>query len=101
VNLSLYVWRQPGPTAGGSIVRYGASDVVPEMSFLEVLDVMNERLIERGEEPIAFESDCREGICGSCGLMIDGVAHGPWRGAAVCQLHMRAYRDGDVIHVEP
>ncbi|WP_441291901.1 succinate dehydrogenase/fumarate reductase iron-sulfur subunit [Sorangium sp. KYC3313] len=70
-------------------------------ALLEVLDVVNERLIEHGEDPIAFESDCREGICGSCGLMIDGVAHGPWSGAAVCQLHMRAYRDGDVIYVEP
>jgi succinate dehydrogenase / fumarate reductase iron-sulfur subunit len=101
MKVTLYVWRQPGPSAEGRLVRYEASDVEPDMSFLEVLDVVNERLTDRGEEPIAFESDCREGICGSCGLMIDGVAHGPWPGTAVCQLHMRAYRDGDVIHVEP
>jgi succinate dehydrogenase / fumarate reductase iron-sulfur subunit len=83
------------------MVRYDAADISPDMSFLEMLDVVNERLVEAGEEPIAFDHDCREGICGSCGLMINGVAHGPNRGTATCQLHMRSFRDGEVIHVEP
>jgi succinate dehydrogenase / fumarate reductase iron-sulfur subunit len=83
------------------MVRYDAPDISPDMSFLEMLDVVNERLTERGEEPIAFDHDCREGICGSCSLMINGVAHGPNRGTATCQLHMRSFRDGDSITVEP
>jgi succinate dehydrogenase / fumarate reductase iron-sulfur subunit len=83
------------------MVRYEAPDISPDMSFLEMLDVVNERLMERGEEPIAFDHDCREGICGSCSLMINGVAHGPNRGTATCQLHMRSFRDGDSITVEP
>jgi len=101
VNLTLHVWRQPGPGAAGRMVRYDAADITPDMSFLEMLDVVNERLVERGEEPIAFDHDCREGICGSCSLMIDGVAHGPNRGTATCQLHMRSFRDGASIYVEP
>ena len=101
MNLTLHVWRQPGPGSPGRMVRYEAPDISPDMSFLEMLDVVNERLIERGELPIAFDHDCREGICGSCSLMINGVAHGPNRGTATCQLHMRSFRDGDQIHVEP
>jgi succinate dehydrogenase / fumarate reductase, iron-sulfur subunit len=101
MNLTLHIWRQAGPDAAGRMERYDATDISPHMSFLEMLDVMNERLMERGEEPIAFDHDCREGICGSCGLMINGVAHGPSRGTATCQLHMRSFRDGDVIRIEP
>jgi succinate dehydrogenase / fumarate reductase iron-sulfur subunit len=101
MNVTLHVWRQPGPDTPGKMVRYDAPDISPDMSFLEMLDVVNERLIERGELPIAFDHDCREGICGSCSLMINGVAHGPNRGTATCQLHMRSFRDGDEIHVEP
>jgi len=81
--------------------RYDARDIAPEMSFLEMLDVVNEGLIERGAAPIAFDHDCREGICGACGLMINGVAHGPTRGTATCQLHMRTFKDGDTIYIEP
>jgi succinate dehydrogenase / fumarate reductase, iron-sulfur subunit len=88
MHLRLRVWRQPGPRAPGRLVPYDASDLSPEMSFLEMLDVLNERLISKGEVPIAFDHDCREGICGSCGLMINGVAHGPMRGSATCQLHL-------------
>jgi succinate dehydrogenase / fumarate reductase iron-sulfur subunit len=83
------------------MVRYEARDISPEMSFLEMLDVVNEGLIEQGQEPIAFDHDCREGICGSCGLMINGVAHGPMKGTATCQLHMRSFKDGDRITIEP
>jgi succinate dehydrogenase / fumarate reductase, iron-sulfur subunit len=101
MNLTLHVWRQPGPDAPGRMVRYQAADISSEMSFLEMLDVVNERLMETGEVPIAFDHDCREGICGSCSLMINGVAHGPERGTAACQLHMRSFRDGQEIHVEP
>ncbi|MFL5579693.1 MAG: succinate dehydrogenase/fumarate reductase iron-sulfur subunit [Gemmatimonadaceae bacterium] len=101
MNLTLHVWRQAGPDAPGRMVRYDATDVSPDMSFLEMLDVVNERLQERDEEPIAFDHDCREGICGSCSLMINGVAHGPMKGTATCQLHMRSFRDGDVLYVEP
>jgi succinate dehydrogenase iron-sulfur subunit len=101
MNLTLHVWRQSGPGAPGRMVTYQAADISPDMSFLEMLDVVNERLTEQGEAPIAFDHDCREGICGSCSLMINGVAHGPNRGTATCQLHMRSFRDGDAIHVEP
>jgi len=101
VNVTLKVWRQPGPGAPGRMVAYEARDISPDASFLEMLDVLNERLVERGEIPIAFDHDCREGICGSCGVMINGVAHGPMKGTATCQLHMRSFRDGDVIVVEP
>jgi succinate dehydrogenase / fumarate reductase iron-sulfur subunit len=101
VNVILHVWRQAGPSAPGRMARYEASDISPDMSFLEMLDVVNERLMEIGETPIAFDHDCREGICGSCSLMINGVAHGPNHGTATCQLHMRSFKDGDEIHVEP
>jgi succinate dehydrogenase / fumarate reductase iron-sulfur subunit len=101
VKITLHVWRQAAEQAAGRFVTYPADDISPDASFLEMLDVVNERLAERGEEPIAFSHDCREGICGSCALMIDGVAHGPERGAAVCQLHMRSFKDGDAIYVEP
>lgn len=101
MKLTLKVWRQDGPDAPGRFETYEAPDVKEEMSFLEMLDVVNERLVEEGREPITFDSDCREGICGTCGVMIDGKAHGPWKGTATCQLHMRAFRDGDVITIEP
>jgi succinate dehydrogenase / fumarate reductase iron-sulfur subunit len=101
MRLKLQIWRQSGPRAEGRFVGYEMGDVSPDMSFLEVLDVLNERLISRGEEPVAFDSDCREGICGMCGVMINGMAHGPERETATCQLHMRKFRDGDEITVEP
>ena len=101
MKLTLHVWRQAGPREAGRLVTYDVPDASPEMSFLEMLDVVNERLMERGEEPIAFDHDCREGICGSCSLMINGVPHGPRRGTASCQLHMRTFTDGDHIWVEP
>jgi succinate dehydrogenase iron-sulfur subunit len=101
MRLTLVVWRQQGPTTPGRFVTYTATDVTPEMSFLEMLDVVNEELITKGEMPIAFDHDCREGICGSCGVMINGVAHGPMKGTATCQLHMRSFKDGDTIQIEP
>jgi len=101
MNLTLYVWRQPKATANGKMVRYEAREITPDMSFLEMLDVVNWKLIDKGEEPIAFDHDCREGICGSCGMMINGIAHGPRRATAACQLHMRHFKDGDTIHIEP
>ena len=101
MKLTLHVWRQAGPAAPGKLETYQATDVSPDMSFLEMLDVVNEGLILRGEDPIAFEHDCREGICGSCGFVISGVAHGPQRGTTVCQLHLRHFHDGDVLYLEP
>jgi succinate dehydrogenase / fumarate reductase iron-sulfur subunit len=101
MNLRLKVWRQAGPSEEGRMVEYDAPDISPDMSFLEMLDVVNERLTEAGEDPIAFDHDCREGICGSCSLMINGAAHGPMKGTATCQLHMRSFKDGDVIVIEP
>jgi len=101
MNLELHIWRQKERTSAGRFVTYRLDDVHEHMSFLEMLDVLNQRLIERGEDPVAFEHDCREGICGSCGMVINGVAHGPDRGTTVCQLHMRRFRDGDVLYVEP
>jgi succinate dehydrogenase / fumarate reductase, iron-sulfur subunit len=101
MNLTLTVWRQKSASAPGRFASYEARDVSPDMSFLEMLDVVNEGLIGRGEEPIAFEHDCREGICGTCGFMINGVAHGPKRGTTVCQLHMRSFRDGVHLTLEP
>src|ERR1041385_3506323 len=97
MHVTLNVWRQAGPDAPGAMQRYETDDVTPDMSFLEMLDVVNESLISRGEQPIAFDHDCREGICGSCGMMIDGVAHGPTKGTATCQLHMRSFPDGATI----
>ena len=101
LNLTLKVWRQNGPDDRGRFETYQADDIHNGASFLEMLDVVNENLINDGREPIEFESDCREGICGTCDLMIDGRAHGPERGTATCQLHMRKYNDGDTIVIEP
>jgi succinate dehydrogenase / fumarate reductase, iron-sulfur subunit len=101
MDLTLRIWRQTGPNAPGQFETHRVEDIDPDMSFLEMLDVLNERLIAAGREPVAFDSDCREGICGSCGLMINGVPHGPQRGTATCQLHMRHYHHGDTITVEP
>jgi len=101
MRIKLRVWRQAGPTAEGRLEDHQLDDVSPDMSFLEMLDVLNERLIKQGQEPVDFDSDCREGICGSCGLMIDGRAHGPLPGTTTCQLHMRTYADGDTIVIEP
>jgi succinate dehydrogenase / fumarate reductase iron-sulfur subunit len=101
MNLKLLVWRQSGPDREGRMVPYAADDISPDMSFLEMLDVVNERLIRAGEDPIAFDSDCREGICGMCSLVVNGVPHGPDRATTVCQLHMRRFKDGDTITVEP
>lgn len=101
MNLKLLVWRQNNGKDKGKMVQYLANDISPDMSFLEMLDVVNEEIIKSGGEPIVFEHDCREGICGSCGLMINGVAHGPDEGTACCQLHMRSFNDGDEIVIEP
>src|SRR3954462_1097090 len=101
LNLTLNVWRQASADGEGKLVSYDVPDINEDMSFLEMLDILNDRLLAQGEEPIAFEHDCREGICGSCGMMINGQAHGSQRGTAACQLHMRKFNDGDVITVEP
>ncbi len=101
MRLVLHIWRQKNAHDKGRMVRYEAPDVSEHMSFLEMLDVLNERLIEQGEDPVAFDHDCREGICGMCGFMINGVAHGPLRGTTVCQLHMRHFKDGDELWLEP
>jgi len=101
MNLTLKVWRQKGPNDPGRMETYPMSEVSPDMSFLEMLDVLNEGLMGRGEEPIAFDHDCREGICGMCSLVLNGQAHGPDAGTTVCQLHMRRFKDGDTIHIEP
>ena len=101
MNLKLNVWRQAGPKAPGAMQTYQATNVSPDMSFLEMLDVVNEGLTAKGEQPIAFDHDCREGICGSCSMMINGQAHGPWKATTTCQLHMRAFKDGDELTIEP
>jgi succinate dehydrogenase / fumarate reductase iron-sulfur subunit len=101
MDLTLHVWRQKSRDAAGAFVEYKATGISPDASFLEMLDVVNEGLIDQGEEPIHFEHDCREGICGSCGMMINGNAHGPLGGTATCQLHMRHFKDGDDVWVEP
>jgi succinate dehydrogenase / fumarate reductase iron-sulfur subunit len=107
MKVTLHIWRQSksstaqDPRGDGRMVRYELDDVSEDMSFLEMLDILNEKLITEGEEPVAFDHDCREGICGSCGVVIDGVAHGPERGTTACQLHMRSFKDGAEIHVEP
>jgi succinate dehydrogenase / fumarate reductase iron-sulfur subunit len=101
VRLKLRIWRQAGPNASGRLVDYAADDVSPDMSFLEMLDVVNEGLVKKGEDSIAFDSDCREGICGMCSLVVNGIPHGPDRGTTVCQLHMRRFKDGDSITIEP
>ena len=100
LNLTLRIWRQPSADAQGRLVDYDVT-ASTEMSFLEMLDVLNEDLVKRGEDPVAFDSDCREGICGTCGMVIDGVAHGPRRATTVCQLHMREFADGQTITIEP
>ena len=101
MNLTLKIWRQKNASDKGKIVDYPMSDVSPDMSFLEMLDVLNQDLIEKGEEPVAFDHDCREGICGSCSLQINGEPHGPDRLVTTCQLHMRKFNDGDTIVIEP
>lgn len=101
MRLILHIWRQKSPSAPGKMMRYETADVNPDMSVLEMLDVVNEDLIQKGEEPIAFEHDCREGICGSCGFMINGVAHGPLPATTVCQLTMRHFKDGAELRIEP
>jgi succinate dehydrogenase / fumarate reductase iron-sulfur subunit len=101
MDLTLYVWRQKGPGEPGRLQQYEARDISPDMSFLEMLDVVNEGLIKAGQEPIAFDHDCREGICGMCSQVINGVAHGPVEKTTVCQLHMRHFKDGDSLYIEP
>ena len=101
MNLTLKVWRQKNTNAGGALETYQVNDVSPDMSFLEMFDVLNERLITEGKEPIAFDHDCREGICGMCSMYINGRPHGPKQGVTTCQLHMRSFKDGDTIVVEP
>jgi succinate dehydrogenase / fumarate reductase iron-sulfur subunit len=101
INLTLQVWRQESPSKKGKFVTYKVDDVSTEMSFLEMFDVLNEKLIQEGNDPIAFDHDCREGICGSCSMHINGRPHGPWHATTVCQLHMRAFKDGETVVVEP
>jgi len=101
MNLILYVWRQKNPDDTGRLVQYEAKDITTDMSFVEMLDVVNQELIKAGDEPIAFDSDCREGICGTCGQVVNGFAHGPKERTTVCQLHMRNFKDGDTIYIEP
>src|SRR5450432_2637782 len=101
MNLTLKVWRQKNKKDSGGFETYSVNDISSEMSFLEMFDVLNERLVSEGKEPIAFDHDCREGICGMCSMYINGRPHGPWPGTTTCQLHMRAFQDGDTIVVEP
>ena len=101
MNITLKVWRQNGPNDKGRMETYPVADVSPDMSFLEMMDVLNNRLITDGKDPVAFDHDCREGICGMCSMYINGEAHGPGRGITTCQLHMRSFKDGDTIYVEP
>ncbi|MCZ6821056.1 MAG: succinate dehydrogenase/fumarate reductase iron-sulfur subunit [Calditrichaeota bacterium] len=101
MTLNLRVWRQKNTNSKGHLIPYKLENVSQHMSFLEMLDILNENLVKEGDEPVEFDNDCREGICGMCSLVIDGRAHGPWRGAATCQVHMREYKDGDTITIEP
>lgn len=101
MTLNLQIWRQENKNSKGRMESYTVEDISPDMSFLEMLDVLNEELIKKGEEPVAFDSDCREGICGTCGMVVNGVAHGPEKATSVCQLHMRHFKDGDTVTVEP
>ena len=101
MKLNLKIWRQKGPNDAGQLRDYPVNDVSEDMSFLEMLDVLNDNLVRKNEDPIAFDHDCREGICGSCSLFINGEAHGPGRGITTCQLHMRRFKDGDTITIEP
>ena len=101
MNLTLKIWRQADANAQGEMVSYSIADVSPDMSFLEMMDMHNEQLIDKGEDPVAFDHDCREGICGSCSMYINGEAHGPARAVTTCQLHMREFKDGETIYIEP
>jgi len=101
MNLTLKIWRQKNANDSGKIVEYKVSDVSPDMSFLEMIDVLNNDLVEKGDDPVAFDHDCREGICGMCSMFINGEAHGPNRGVTTCQLHMRSFNSGDTIYIEP
>ncbi len=101
MNLTLKIWRQKGADEKGKMVDYKVSDISEHMSFLEMMDVLNEQLVSSGEEPVSFDHDCREGICGSCSMFINGEAHGPVKGTTTCQLHMRSFKDGDTIYIEP
>jgi len=101
MKLTLHIWRQKRANEPGRMALYEMADVSPDMSFLEMLDVLNERLIAKGEDPVAFDHDCREGICGTCGMVINGIPHGPKRATTACQLHMRSFKDGDEIWIEP
>ncbi len=101
MNLTLKIWRQNGPTDKGRMETYPVSDISEHMSFLEMMDVLNDQLVRDGKNPIAFDHDCREGICGMCSMFINGEAHGPGRGVTTCQLHMRSFNDGDTIYIEP
>jgi succinate dehydrogenase / fumarate reductase iron-sulfur subunit len=101
MDLTLFIWRQEGPETRGHLDRYDARDISPDMSFLEMLDAVNEDLIKNGKDPVAFDHDCREGICGSCSQVINGVPHGPGEKTTVCQLHMRHFKDGDAVYIEP
>ncbi|MFZ4060102.1 MAG: succinate dehydrogenase/fumarate reductase iron-sulfur subunit [Bacteroidia bacterium] len=101
MRLNLKIWRQKGPKANGKMVDYTLNEVNPEMSFLEMMDVLNQQLVDQGDEPVAFDHDCREGICGMCSMFINGRAHGPMTGTTTCQLHMRHFNDGDTIVIEP
>ncbi len=101
MNLTLKIWRQKGPNDKGQMVDYKVNDISEHMSFLEMIDVLNEQLVAKNEEPVAFDHDCREGICGMCSMYINGQAHGPDRGITTCQLHMRSFKDGDTITIEP
>jgi succinate dehydrogenase / fumarate reductase, iron-sulfur subunit len=101
MNFTLHIWRQDGPKSSGQMRQYVVEDISEHSSFLEMLDVLNERLIREGDEPVEFDHDCREGICGACSLVINGVGHGPERGTTTCQLHMRSFKNGDEIYIEP
>jgi succinate dehydrogenase / fumarate reductase iron-sulfur subunit len=101
VNLNIIVWRQSGPNDSGKFVEYKATDISEHMSFLEMLDVLNEQLMEKGDDPVSFDHDCREGICGMCGAVVNGVPHGPQDRTTLCQLHMRSFKDGETITIEP
>jgi succinate dehydrogenase / fumarate reductase iron-sulfur subunit len=101
MNLKLRIWRQKNKNDKGGLVDYNVENISSEMSFLEMIDVLNEKLVAEGKEPVAFDHDCREGICGTCSMFINGRAHGPWHATTTCQLHMRAFKDGDTIVIEP
>ena len=101
MKIKLLIWRQNSLKEKGSMHEYDLEDVSPDMSFLEMLDQLNEKLLEKDEDPVSFDHDCREGICGTCGVMINGRAHGPLKGVTTCQLHMRSFKDGDILVVEP